>query len=144
MELARGVVEPMGYELVGCEYLGEGKGNALLRVYIDRENGIDLDDCTAVSRQLSAVLDVEDPVKEAYRLEISSPGLDRPLFTREHFERFTGCRARLKMVAKIEGRRNFEGILRGVEDLNVVLEMDGEQLALPLNQIDTARLVPEF
>lgn len=144
MELARGVVEPMGYELVGCEFLGGGKGDALLRVYIDQEDGIDLDDCTAVSRQLSAVLDVEDPVKEHYRLEISSPGLDRPLFTREHFERFAGCRARLKMVAKIEGRRNFEGILRGVQDMNVVLEVDGEQCLLPLSQIDTARLVPEF
>ena len=143
-ELIRGVVEPMGYELVGSEYLGGGKGDALLRVYIDQADGINLDDCAAVSRQLSAVLDVEDPVKEPYRLEISSPGLDRPLFTREHFERYTGCRARLKMVAKIGGRRNFEGILRGVQELNVVLEVDGEQCILPLDQIDTARLVPEF
>ncbi len=142
--LVRGVVEPMGYELVGVEYLGGQEGGSLLRVYIDQEEGITLDDCTAVSRQLSAVLDVEDPVKEHYSLEISSPGLDRPLFHEEHFRKYAGSRIRLKMALKIDGRRRFEGILKGLQDQEIVLEVDGEQFLLPLDQVETARLVPEF
>lgn len=134
----------MGYELVGVEYLSGGEGGSLLRVYIDQENGINLDDCTAVSRQLSAVLDVEDPVKEHYTLEVSSPGLDRPLFSEEHFQKYAGNRVRLKMALKIEGRRRFEGILKGMQDQDIVLEVDGEQFLLPLDQVETARLVPEF
>jgi ribosome maturation factor RimP len=142
--LVRQVAEPMGYELVGVEYLASAEGGSLLRVYIDQEQGITLDDCTAVSRQLSAVLDVEDPVKENYTLEVSSPGLDRPLFYEEHFRQYTGSRVRLKMALKIEGRRRFEGILKGLQDQEIVLEVDGEQFLLPLDQVETARLVPEF
>jgi ribosome maturation factor RimP len=138
------VVEPMGYELVGVEYLAGQEGGSLLRVYIDQEDGINLDDCTAVSRQLSAVLDVEDPVKEHYTLEVSSPGLDRPLFSEEHFQKYAGNRVKLKMALKIEGRRRFEGILKGIQDRDIVLEVDGEQFLLPLDQVETARLVPEF
>ncbi len=137
------VVEPMGYELVGIEYRSGGD-SGLLRVYIDKESGIILDDCVAVSRQLSAMLDVEDPLQEAYQLEVSSPGMDRPLFVREHFERFAGNKVRIKLRTKLHGRRNFEGILKGVQDENVVLEMDGEMEYLPLDQIDKARLVPDF
>jgi ribosome maturation factor RimP len=138
------VVEPMGYELVGVEYLAGQEGGSLLRVYIDQERGITLDDCTAVSRQLSAVFDVEDPVKEHYTLEVSSPGLDRPLFYEEHFQKYAGSRVKLRMALKIEGRRRFEGILKGLQDQDIVLEVDGEQFLLPLDQVETARLVPEF
>jgi ribosome maturation factor RimP len=138
------VVEPMGYELVGVEYLAGRESGSLLRVYIDQEQGITLDDCTAVSRQLSAVLDVEDPVKENYTLEVSSPGLDRPLFYEAHFQQYTGSRVRLRMALKIEGRRRFEGILKGMQDQDIVLEVDGEEFLLPLDQVETARLVPEF
>ncbi|MEJ2529705.1 MAG: ribosome maturation factor RimP [Gammaproteobacteria bacterium] len=137
------VAEPMGYELVGIEYRS-GADSGLLRIYIDREGGIQLDDCVAVSRQVSAMLDVEDPLKEAYQLEVSSPGVDRPLFVKEHFERFAGSRVRVKLRMKMHGRRRFEGVLQGVQDDNVVLEMDGEMEYLPLDQIDSARLVPEF
>ncbi len=137
------VVEPMGYELVGIEYR-RGGDSGLLRVYIDRDGGIMLDDCVAVSRQLSAMLDVEDPLQEAYQLEVSSPGMDRPLFVKEHFERFSGSKVRIKLRMKLHGRRNFEGILKGVQDEGVMLEMDGEMECLPLEQIDKARLVPEF
>jgi ribosome maturation factor RimP len=133
----------MGYELVGIEYRS-GADSGLLRIYIDREGGIQLDDCVAVSRQVSAMLDVEDPLKEAYQLEVSSPGVDRPLFVKEHFERFAGSRVRVKLRMKMHGRRRFEGVLQGVQDDNVVLEMDGEMEYLPLDQIDSARLVPEF
>lgn len=137
------VVEPMGYELVGIEYR-RGADSGLLRVYIDQDGGIMLDDCVAVSRQVSAMLDVEDPLKEGYQLEVSSPGVDRPLFAKEHFERFAGSMIRVKLHMKLNGRKKFEGVLKGIQDENVVLEMDGEMEYLPLDQIDSARLVPEF
>ncbi len=143
-ELVRSVVEPMDYELVGVEYLGGREGGSLLRVYIDRAEGITVEDCAAVSHQLSGVLDVEDPVKENYLLEVSSPGLDRPLFSKEHFERYAGSRVRLKLAVKIEGRRRFEGTLLGLEGSDVLLEVDGEKRSLPLDQVDSARIIPEF
>ncbi len=141
------VVEPMGYELVGIEYR-RGADSGLLRVYIDRDGGILLDDCVSVSRQISAMLDVEDPLedplKEGYQLEVSSPGVDRPLFVKEHFERFAGNKVRVKLRMKLNGRKKYEGVLKGVQDENVMVEMDGETEYLPLDQIDSARLVPEF
>ena len=143
-QLVQGVVEPMGYELVGCELLSQGKGGTVFRVYIDHEQGITVDDCSSVSHQLSGVLDVEDVIRGQYQLEVSSPGLDRPLFTEEHFARFVGHTAKLKLAVPVEGRRKFQGILRGVEDGQVLLEVDAETLSLPLSAIDKANLVPEF
>jgi len=142
-QLTRSVVEPMGYELVGLEYFQRGNG-ALLRVYIDTAQGITLDDCTAVSHQLSGVLDVEDPIQGQYDLEVSSPGLDRPLFSAEHYERFRGCKAKVKLAAKLGDRRNFEGVLGNVSDTHLLLEIDGEIRELPLEMIVSARLVPEY
>ena len=133
----------MGYELVGVEYR-MGGDSGLLRIYIDQDDGILLDDCVAVSRQVSAMLDVEDPLKHGYQLEVSSPGVDRPLFVKEHFERFAGNQVRVKLRMKLDGRKKFEGVLRGIKDNDVVLVMDGEMKYLPLDQIDSARLVPEF
>jgi len=143
-ELARSVVEPMGYELVGVNYLPSGHGGSVLRVYIDHEKGVTLDDCSAVSHQLSGVLDVEDPLPGHYDLEVSSPGLDRPLFTAEHFERFRGHRARLTLTEKQEGRRNFVGVIAGVRGGEVILTMDGETRVFPFSTIESAHLVPEF
>jgi ribosome maturation factor RimP len=134
----------MGYELVGVEYFQRGSGGAVLRVYIDHEKGITLDDCSAVSHQLSGVLDVEDPIPGHYDLEVSSPGLDRPLFTTEHYERFRGRAVRLKLVAKLDGRRKLEGRLAGVRSDAVLLHVEGEDLEIPLAMIASARLVPEF
>ncbi len=142
-QLIEQVVEPMGYELVGVEYR-RGADSGLLRVYIDREGGIKMEHCVAVSRQISAMLDVEDPLKEGYQLEVSSPGVDRPLFVKEHFERFAGSNVKIKLRIKLNGRKRFEGVLKGIQDEDVVLEMDGEMEYLPLDQIDSARLVPEF
>ena len=142
-QLIAQVVDPMGYELVGVEYR-MGGDSGLLRIYIDQEDGILLDDCVAVSRQVSAMLDVEDPLKQGYQLEVSSPGVDRRLFVKEHFERFAGSKVRVKLRMKLHGRKKFEGILKGIQDENVVLEMDDEMEYLPLDQIDSARLVPEF
>lgn len=142
--LVRRVVEPMGYELVGVEYFQRG-GGATLRVYIDHAEGIDLDDCTAVSHQLSGVLDVEDPLPGQYDLEVSSPGLDRPLVFPEHFQRFAGERVKIRLAEKVEGRRNLEGVLLGMgENEMVQVQADGRTWALPLAALESARLIPEF
>jgi ribosome maturation factor RimP len=134
----------MGYELVGVELRPGERGGELLRVYIDREGGILLDDCSAVSHQLSGVLDVEDPIPGEYSLEVSSPGLARPLFELAHFARFTGSKAKVKMASPIDGRRNFTGVLSGVEGDDVLLQVDNELVRLDYSQIDSAKLVPEF
>lgn len=140
----RGLLEPvleaMGYELVCLE---RPAGGGLLRLYIDAEAGITVDDCEAVSRQVSGVLDVEDPLPGAYRLEVSSPGLDRPLVKPEHFERFSGARVKLRLIHPQQGRRRYKGRLRGMEDGTVMVEADGECYRLALDNIDMARLVPE-
>ena len=141
--LVEPVVSSLGYELVGVEFLMQGR-SGLLRVYIDTEDGINLDDCQRVSHQLSGVLDVEDVIKGQYQLEISSPGLDRPLFTIEHFERFTGHMVKLKLTVPLNGQRKFRGTLMGVENDQVKLDVDGEEVVLPFNTIDKANLIPEF
>ncbi len=137
------VVESLGYELVGVEYLTQGR-DGLLRVYIDAEDGIRIEDCQRVSHQLSGVLDVEDVIKGHYSLEISSPGLDRPLFSAAHFARFAGSEVKLRLDAPLNGRRKFRGTLIGVEDGEVRLLMDGEEVRVPLASIDRANLVPQF
>jgi ribosome maturation factor RimP len=142
--LARRVVEPLGYELVGVELFQRGASGATLRIYIDHERGIGLDDCASVSDQLSAVLDVEDPLQGRYDLEVSSPGLDRPLVFPEHFKRFEGSRAKVRLSEKLDGRRSLEGVLMGCEDGIVSLDAEGRRWAIPLTSIEIARLVPVF
>jgi ribosome maturation factor RimP len=137
------VVESMGYELVGVEFHPHS-ANALLRVYIDKESGISVDDCQRVSHQISGVLDVEDPIPEHYTLEVSSPGLDRPLFDVEHFTRFMGHEVRIQLAMPQNGRRNFIGCLLGMRGDDVVLSVDGEELLIPLERIKQARLIPEL
>jgi len=143
-ELLEPGIRSMGYELVGVEYLGGSKGGGLLRVYIDNEQGISADDCQRVSYQVSGVLDVEDPIPGHYTLEVSSPGLDRLLFRPQDFERFTGCLVRVRMRFPIEGQRKFKGRLLGLRDDSVIVEQDGVELSLPYDQIEQARLVPEY
>lgn len=137
------VVTSLGYELVGAEYLTQGRGG-LLRVYIDSEGGVTLDDCQRVSHQLSGVLDVEDVIRNQYQLEVSSPGLDRPLFTAEHFTRFVGHRVKLKLAVPMDGRRKLRGVLRGVQGEQVLMEIDDQEVALPLSTIDKANLIPDI
>ena len=143
-QLFEPVIESMGYELVGVEYTG-GSGHGTLRVYIDREQGVSVDDCAAISHQVSGILDVEEPIKQAYDLEISSPGIDRPLFKLADFERFAGQTAKIKLAAGIDGRRNFKGQLAGVVDSSRVrIRVDGEDFDLPFADIARANLVGEL
>ncbi len=142
-----GIIEPvitaMGYEYVGAEFTKSSK-NSVLVVYIDSRDGIQLEDCTRVSHQISGVLDVEDPIPGNYSLEISSPGMDRLLFKAEHFQQFAGHRARVRLYAPQDGRKKFTGELLGLEGQDVLLSVDGETYRLPVNAIEKARLVPEF
>jgi ribosome maturation factor RimP len=142
-----GIVEPvvasLGYELWGLQYAAHRKG-ALLRVYIESDQGITLDDCAAVSDQLSAVLDVEDPIGVPYTLEVSSPGLDRLLFRAEQFARYVGERVKLRLGTPLDGRRRFEGRIAEVGADTVTLELEDGQTELPFDAIEEARLIPEI
>ena len=141
-KLLEPTVEGLGYELIDIEVRLGGKGG-LLRLFIDKPDGIDLDDCEQVSLAVSALLDVEDPVPGNYNLEVSSPGLDRKLTKVEHFQRFAGETVKVQMRFPIEGRRRFRGTLVTSDEDNIVVEVDGESHSLPLKTIDTARLVPD-
>ncbi|MGE0371443.1 MAG: ribosome maturation factor RimP [Gammaproteobacteria bacterium] len=132
-----------GCELVAVEYLPQGN-NQTLRVYIDKQDGVTVDDCERVSHQISGVLDVEDPIAGHYLLEVSSPGLDRPLSAPRDFERFRGREIRLRLHAPLNGQRNFKGLLMGLRGEQVVLEVDGREIELPLRDVDRARLVPDI
>ena len=137
------VVSAMGFELWGIDHLSQGKHSRLV-IYIDHEDGVSVDDCADVSRQVSAVLDVEDPVPGEYRLEVSSPGMDRPLFTLEQFERYAGHVVAVKLRVPFDGRRKFQGLLAGIENDEVLLQVDGEEYCFPIEGIDQARVVPQF
>lgn len=141
--LLQPVVEDLGYEFVGLEYTGPSK-NAVLRIYIDNEEGIDLDDCSRVSGEVAAVLDVEDPISGQYNLEISSPGLDRPLFTPEQYARFAGELVQLSTFAPVDGRRKFKCRILNVEGERLLVEQDGAEIALEFNNIAKAKLVPDY
>lgn len=136
-------ISALGCELVGVEYRPSGK-HSLLRIYIDRPDGVTVDDCSAVSYQISGLLDVEDPIPGQYTLEVSSPGLDRPLFQAQDFERFAGHEVKVRMRFPHEGQRNFRGLLQGLQEQMVVIEdQDGKRVSLPLDQVEQARLVPD-
>ena len=141
------IIEPaitaLGYELVGIEYMSQGR-HSLLRIYIDSDAGINVDDCANVSHQVSAVLDVEDPIQGEYTLEVSSPGLDRPLFTAAHFQRYSGEQVDIRMHVYIDGRKKFKGLLKGIDNGQVLVEVDGNVYELPLEDIEKAKLVPQW
>lgn len=143
-DLLEPAVAAVGCELVGIEYQPSGK-HSLLRVYIDRAEGVSVDDCSAVSYQVSGLLDVEDPIPGNYTLEVSSPGLDRPLFQARDFERFAGQEVKIRMRFPIEGQRNFRGLLQGLQEQQVIIEeQDGKRVQLPLDQVEQARLIPDL
>lgn len=142
-ELFEPVASSLGCELWGVEYIAQGR-RALLRVYIDKEDGIGVEDCEKVSRQVSSVLDVEDPIQSEYTLEVSSPGMDRPLFKLEQFETSVGETVAVRLRLPFEGRRKFTGLLKGIENDEIVLEVDNEEYVLPYELVDKANIVPQF
>ncbi len=135
------VVNGLGYEFVGARY-GQEDGGMVLRVFIDTEDGITVGDCADVSHQLGAVLDVEDLLNAAYALEVSSPGLERPLFDEKDFVRFSGDTVKLKLFAPQEGRRRFKGRLLACRDNEIEIEVDGNLHYISVQSVDQADLVP--
>lgn len=133
----------LGYEILAVELSGRGS-STVLRVYIDGPEGVTVDDCAKVSNQLSAILDVEDPIPDAYTLEVSSPGLDRPLSKRSHFEAVLGQQIKVQTYGYVQGRRRFTGLLTEVGDRALTIEVDGETYELPWSEIGKARLVPDY
>lgn len=136
------VVEAMGYQFWGLDYI-QGRG-AVLRIFIDSENGITVDDCADVSHQVSGVLDVEDPIPGEYNLEVSSPGMERPLYTIEQFAMYVGEQVQLKLLAPIAAKRRLKGTLDAVEGEELVVKVGNEVLRVPFSQVDRANLVATF
>ena len=137
--LVRTTLSQQGYELVALEMVGRPR---VLRVFMDKADGITVDDCVAMSHLLGRVFEVE--AVDYDRLEVSSPGLDRPLRTPQDFERFMGARAAIALRVPVNGRKRFTGVLRGLETDRLALEVDGALVSLSLGDIDKARLVPEL
>ena len=136
-------VEGAGYELVDLEFKHEQVG-WVVRVFIDAPGGISHDDCERVSRELSAVLDVHDVIPHHYSLEVSSPGLNRPLRKAEHFARFKGQKAKVRLKNGIDGRRNFSGFIKDAAENRVVMDVDGKEWTLPLDDLEKANLEWQF
>jgi len=168
VRLIRPVVEQLGYEFVGLEYLSNPK-NRLVRIYIDRSDdgsvdssddssdnssddssenrepdGISVDDCAKVSHEVSALLDVEDPISGEYSLEVSSPGIERPLFEPAHYRQFVGERATVHLFAPVENRRKIKGVIVEADDARVVMESDGQRLEVAYADIRRANLKPDL
>ena len=141
MVLVEPVLERLGYELVDLEYTS-GRAASVVRLFIDRAEGIGLEDCATASREVSAVLDAEDPIPSAYTLEVSSPGFDRVLRTLAHFGRFVGERVHVELKEPRAGRRRYTGTLLAVDEDGIALEVDQEQVAMAFKEIGKARLAP--
>jgi len=142
-QIIRPAVEAAGFEFWGLEYLSQGK-HSILRVFIEHENGINVDDCAEVSHQVSGVLDVEDPISGFYNLEISSPGMDRPLFTEQQFAQYIGEVAELRLSFPLNGRRKFKGTIQKVHNGQIELLVDGDVHDISVQQIDKAQLIATY
>ena len=143
LALIQPVVEALECELWGIEYLSQGR-HTTLRIYIERDNGVQLEDCEKVSRQVSAVLDVEDPITGEYTLEVSSPGVERPMYTLHHYQRFSGEKVELRLRVPYQGRRRFTGLIAGVEGDEVIIRVDNEEYLFPIDSIEKANIVAQF
>lgn len=142
-EMIAPTVESMGLVLWGVEYIAQGR-HGTLRIYIHNDDGISVEHCADVSRQVSGILDVEDPISSAYTLEVSSPGLDSPLFELAHYQAFIGEQVKLRLRVNYEGRRNFKGTIASVEEGDVVLRVDDEEFLFPIESIERANVVHQF
>jgi len=136
------VVESLGFQFWGLEYI-QGRG-ATLRIYIDKEEGISVDDCALVSHQISGVLDVEDPISGEYNLEVSSPGLERPLFTLEQWAQYLGEDMQMRLLAPVAGKRRLTATLSAIEGDELLVSVQGEALRVPFAQVDRANLIAKF
>lgn len=134
-------VAALGFELWGVEYISQGR-HSVLRVYIEAETGITVEDCARVSEQVSSVLDVEDPITGEYALEVSSPGMDRLLFRLDQYPAYVGEVLELRLRTPFEGRRKFKGVLTGIEGEDVVIRVDDHEYLLPHSAVDKARIEP--
>ena len=144
LQLLTPLIADLGFECLGIEY-APSRGNSLLRIYIDvADRPITVDDCEAVSREVSANLDVNDPITGRYTLEVSSPGIDRPLFTPAQFERFLGEQAKLALNLPVQGRRRLLGTIKAVAGDTITIEQDGVDVAVTHDNIQKARLVPDL
>ena len=138
--LVEPLIDEMGFELVDIEYLSE-RGRWVLRIYADRKGGITLDDCARVSRELGNFIDVKDVIQHEYVLEVSSPGLNRPLKKEKDFLRAVGKKVKVKMLVPLKGRRRFTGHLKKYQEMNLYLEVDNNLVLLPLQDVEKANLV---
>lgn len=136
-------VNDLGFEVWGVEFIASGK-YSILRIYIDSENGISADNCESVSHQVSSILDVEDPITSAYTLEVSSPGVERPLFELEHFHRFLGFDVRLRLFRAVENSRKFSGTIKEVKGETIILATNINEVEIDISLIDKANLVADF
>jgi len=143
LELLEPAVEALGYELSDVE-LNLGHSRGLIRLFIDREEGITLDDCAKVSHQVSGVLDVEDPIASDYNLEVSSPGADRKLVKPEHFDRFAGSMVKVRLKRLVDGRRRLKGQLLGRDGEQIQVRLDGKDVSVAIIEIEVARVVPDW
>ncbi len=137
------VIDELGYELLDVEYVVE-RGRWTLRIYIDKEGGVSVNDCAIVSKEVSPILDVEDPIDNSYVLEVSSPGLNRPLTKEKHFVWAIGKKIKVRTEMPIEGRRNFTGLLQDFKDGTLFLNIEGEIFSLSYDNIEKANLVYEI
>ena len=142
-ELFEPVIESLGFEYWGLELLNHGR-NLKIRLYIEAEAGVGIDDCVLVSEHISDLLDVEADFASDYRLEVSSPGMDRILFCENHYIRHVGERVELKLLKMFEGQKNYEGLLKGIEDDCVVIEVNDEEYLFPIEDIKKIRVIPIF
>jgi ribosome maturation factor RimP len=142
-ELLEPTVEMLGFELIGVEFIRAGK-HSTLRVYIDHENGILVDDCSKVSHQIGAIMDVEDPISTEYFLEVSSPGMERPLFKVSHYQAYCGSEIKVQLQMAINGRRKIKGIIQKVDGDMITLTIDGKDEVLAYSNIQKANIVPKF
>ena len=137
------VIEDLGFDLWGIEYMPQ-KSGALVRIYIDHPQGISVDNCADCSREISAILDVEDPIKSAYVLEVSSPGLDRVLFDANHFNDYLGHQAKVKLAQAINGSRKITGIIKSVSEDDITLQNELGEYSFNINNVMKARLQPQY
>ena len=142
-KLLEPTVNGLGYELLGIER-GRGRDSQLIRLYIDQEEGITVEDCETVSRQVGDVIEVERAVAGEYTLEVSSPGIERPLFTLEQHRRFIGNRIQVRLRSLVNGRRRVAGILNDVSDEQLVVDVDGEAFNVPFPEVERSRLMAEW